>query len=164
MSGRHAQRHQILGRVWIAALLGPAEGGFGGVDSPLLGEQHAQVARGRGMPESIGAIVGARRPSPVVPFLQEDGEIECTVRIVTLRGAPIRGLGARHVPPTLQQDAQVACGSGVAGRVGPPIRRLGFGQIVAALQLQAQAKLALRERAAVICRSVRADGDPAQAL
>jgi hypothetical protein len=116
------------------------------------------------MPEPIGAVVGARRPSPVAPFLQEDGEVECSVRVVTLRGAPIRRLGARDVPPPFQQDAQVAGCRWVAGRVGTPIRCLGFGQIIAALQLQAQAKLTLGERAAVICRPVRPNGDPAQAV
>lgn len=116
------------------------------------------------MPQPIGALVGARRPGPVVSFLQENGDVECTVRIVTLRGAPIRGFGARHIPPTLQQDAQVAGCRGVAGRVGPPIRCFRFGQVLGPLQLQAQAELSLGERAAVICWPVRAERDPAQAL
>jgi hypothetical protein len=116
------------------------------------------------VPEPIGALVGARRPGPVVSFLQENGDVECAVRIVTLRGAPIRGFSARDIPPAFQQDAQVAGCRGVAGRVGPPIRCFGFGQLLAPLQLQAQAKLSLGERAAVVCRPVRAERDPAQAL
>ena len=116
------------------------------------------------MPEPIGAVVGPRRPGPVVSFLQENGEVECSVRVVTLRGAAIRRLGARDVPPPFQQDAQVAGCRWVAGRVGPPIRCFGFGQLLAPLQLQAQAKLSLGERAAVVCRPVRAERDPAQAL
>lgn len=116
------------------------------------------------MPEPIGALVGARRPGPVASFLQQDGEVERTVRIVTLRGAPIRGFGARDIPPIFQEDAQVAGCRGVAGRVGPPIRRFGFGQLLAPLELQAQAKLSLGERAAVVCGPVRAERDPAHAL
>jgi hypothetical protein len=116
------------------------------------------------MPEPVGALVGARRSSLVVSLLQEDGEVECTVRIVTLRGAPIRGLGAGDVPPPFQQDAEVAGSRGVACGVGATIRRFGFGQVVAALQVQAQAKLALGERAPVIRRPICAHGDAAQAL
>ena len=116
------------------------------------------------MPEPIGALVSARRPGPVVSFLQKNGEIECAVRIGTLRGAPIRGFGARDIAPSFQQDAQVASCRGVTGRVGPSIRCFGFGQFLAPLQLQAKAKLSLGERAAVICGPVRAQRDPPQAL
>jgi hypothetical protein len=116
------------------------------------------------VPEPIGALVGTRRPGPVVSFLQENGEVEGTVRIATLRGAPIRGFGARDIPPVFQQDAQVAGCRAVAARVGPPVRCLGVGQVLAPFQLQAQAKLSLGERAAVVCRPIRAQRDPAQAF
>jgi hypothetical protein len=116
------------------------------------------------VPEPISALVGARRPGPVVSFLQENGEVEGTVRIVTLGGAPIRGFGAGDIPPIFQQDAKVAGRRGMAGCVGPPIRCFGFGQVLAPLQLQAQPELALGERAAVIRRPVCAECDPAYAL